>query len=647
MKSLLKRVLNFCSKKGLANASDDSDLDPLKHAYELAINRGLFERNFYEAHNGKFANGLEAFKDYLAKGSFSNVNPSSRFDSESYLRMNPDIYHSGQNPLVHYMYHGIEENRRIVPAHLRWHPKDAIIAKEQDGWQNQSIAIVLHIFYDDFVKKFADCLDSFPVGIDVYVAVPTEKLKLKVESLYADIRNINQLKVVATPNRGRNFGPLLVEFGRQLMGYDLICHAHSKKSLYSGREQTQWFDYLNQYLLKDRHVISCLLRIFHQNPNLGMYYPTSFWMMPNWVNHWTCNKPFAAGFVNEWGLDLSKNFINYPVGGMFWLRPKAINQLLQKPYSYDDFPEEPLPNDGSWLHALERTLGLLVEKNEYKQFYYNPATAKFTTDGSYIFANYHKSPETLFEELRNFNTISFDVFDTILRREYTEPDYAKLTVGKILSDRNVVPSAEAFVLLRNKTERELREEKNFKGDVNIFEIYQRLVSKLDCNSSEINSLIQLEFECDLALIQPKDEMVELVYKLSDLGREIWFITDTYYTQQQIEIILKKIGVTLNCRLFVSSELGLRKDTGAMWLRIKERIERKQTSYIHVGDNVRSDAQICGDYGLANMHILHPIDKWQAIGFEPKLIPSFLLNESEILKWGKLISNTGRYPFFGE
>ena len=98
---------------------------------------------------------------------------------------------------------------------------------------------------------------------------------------------------------------------------------------------------------------------------------------------------------------------------------------------------------------------------------------------------------------------------------------------------------------------------------------------------------------------------------------------------------------------MSSELGLRKDTGAMWLRIKERIERKQTSYIHVGDNVRSDAQICGDYGLANMHILHPIDKWQAIGFEPKLIPSFLLNESEILKWGKLISNTGRYPFFGE
>ena len=71
------------------------------------------------------------------------------------------------------------------------------------------------------------------------------------------------------------------------------------------------------------------------------------------------------------------------------------------------------------------------------------------------------------------------------------------------------------------------------------------------------------------------------------------------------------------------------------------------SHIHVGEKVRSDAQICGDFGLANMHLRQPIDKWQAAGFTPVLESSDTLDEHKILKWGKLVGNLGRYPFFGE
>jgi FMN phosphatase YigB (HAD superfamily) len=439
----------------------------------------------------------------------------------------------------------------------------------------------------------------------------------------------------------------LVEFSEQLLDYDLMCHVHSKKSLYSGREQTQWFDYLNQYLFKDKHVVKSILRLFDGNKTLGMYYPTTFWMMPSWVNHWTCNKTVARDFVDNWGIDITENFVNYPVGGMFWARPDAIRPLLEQKFSYDDFPEEPLPNDGSWLHALERSLGLLAETRGYKQFYYYPPAGKFTTDKSHIFASYHKVPVQLFHEIANFDIVSFDIFDTVLRREYTEPEYAKFKLGQYLAAQGIVSNPHEFIQMRNDAELALRQARNFQGDVCITDVYHELETTLQCSKAVAQQYLEMEFQFDLDMSKAKDEMVNIVHQLADLGREIWFITDIYYTKKQIEIMLRKIGMTAPYRLFVSSDLGMRKDAGTMWSFIKAELTALNRSHLHVGDNVRSDAQICGDFGLANMHILHPVDKWQACGFPPVLTGDKKLDENNTLKWGKLVANQGRYPFFGE
>ncbi len=619
----------------------------LQKNYKDAVEQGLFNIQWYEAHCGKFATPLDGFKDYIAKSTFSNVNPSAAFDTEAYLRAHLDIYHQGVSPLLHYLQYGEIEQRRILPAHIRWHANDELLPEEGTEWQKQKVAICLHIFYADFVDKFADCLARFPISVDVFVAVSSDDIKKAVLQRYKKIPGIKKLDVVVAPNRGRNFGPLLVEFGPQLLEYDLMCHLHSKKSLYSGREQTQWFDYLNQYLFKDQHVVSCLLRLFAANPEFGMYYPTSFWMMPSWVNHWTCNKPFAQGFVDEWGIDITDNFINYPVGGMFWARPAAIKQLLETKFEYENFPDEPLPNDGSWLHALERTLGLLAEKNHYQQFFYYPAAARFTQDKSYIFANYHKPPEQLFRELRNFEVVSFDIFDTLIRREVTEPDYAKYKVGQVLAGQHLVASPQAFVEIRNNAEHALRKENNFTGDIDIHQIYQRIAGMLACDVEQANSFMQLEYCYDLELILAKDEIVKILHQLADMGREIWLVSDTYYDRIQIESMLRKAGITAGYKLYISSELGLRKDAGTMWKMLKEVVDKRQLSLIHIGDNVRSDAQVCGDYGLSNMHILHPVDKWQAAGFKQVATNNEYIDEYNIHKWGRLISNLGRYPFFGE
>lgn len=612
-------------------------------AFKNAKQLGLFDLKWYQEHYGQFPHELAAFNDYLAKSTSSNVNPSRNFDTEFYQRANVDIYLSGTNPLLHYMYHGREEGRLSSPAINRWIPATELIPEETSSWKEQKVALVLHIFYSDFVDKFAESVRNFPTNVDVFITASSEQIKHNSYKVFSELKNVGKVKAVICENRGRNFGPFLVNFSKELLKYDLMCHLHSKKSLYSGREQTQWFDYLHNFLLKDKHVVKSLLRLFDKNKKLGMYYPTSFWMMPAWVNHWTCNKSFAADYEREWRIDISDNFVNYPVGGMFWARPSALKPLLDQSYSYEDFPEEPLPNDGSKLHALERTLGLLTEKGGYEQYFYYPPQGKFTTDKTYISSSYFKTPESLKSDLQSFEIVSFDIFDTILRREYTAPDYAKLKLGKEIAREGYFKSAESFIEARNTAELECRKAKDFEKDVDIFETYERLAVSYNFPLELAERWACREFDFDLDMSLPKDEIVKIVHDLNEMGREIWFITDIYYTKSQIAQMLKKIGISIPYKLFVSADLGLRKDTGTMWTYVKDLLAKNGKSHIHVGDNVRSDAQICGDYGLQNVHILNPIDKWRIAGFET---PDFS-SEQAILKWGKNISHFGRYPFFGE
>lgn len=641
MKTKIKKIIRS-AQAGSEKLSSPS----LAKAYSLAKKSGLFDAKWYQEHYGSFISEWHAFKDYISKSTFANVNPSPMFDTETYNRCNIDVYHQGISPLIHHMYHGQFEGRTSSTAINRWVPTDNLVPVETGTWQKQKVALVLHIFYADFVDKFYECIKAFPTKVDVFVTASTEQIANAAKNKFLSSGKASSVKTAVCENRGRNFGPFLVHFAKELLEYDLMCHVHSKKSLYSGREQTQWFDYQNQFLLKDKHVVTSVLRLFDERPELGIYYPTSFWMMPAWVNHWTCNKPFAQKYVNNWEIDIDDNFINYPVGGMFWARPKALAPLLKSTFEYSDFPEEPLPNDGSELHALERLLGLLAEKEGYEQFFYYPPLGRFTRDKSYISTSYYKPPQALLNDLQNFQVVSFDVFDTVLRRKFTEPDYAKYLLGKELTDLGFFDDPDEFVSLRNESELICRKERDFKGDVSIVEAYQKLAEVMKVDEIVALDWMNKEFLFDLEMSEPKDEMVEIVKQLSLAGKEIWFITDIYYTKQQIETMLKKIGIAIPYKLFVSSDLRKRKDAGTMWEHIKKLVNEKGLSFIHVGDNVRSDAQICGDYGLQNIHILNPLDKWAIAEFD-EITKFNQPNENDVLKWGAQISHFGRYPFFGE
>ncbi len=58
-------------------------------------------------------------------------------------------------------------------------------------------------------------------------------------------------------------------------------------------------------------------------------------------------------------------YVEFPVGNMFAARPAALKPLLDLDLQWDDYPAEPVPDDGTVLHGLERILPLVVRKAGY------------------------------------------------------------------------------------------------------------------------------------------------------------------------------------------------------------------------------------------------------------------------------------------
>ena len=75
---------------------------------------------------------------------------------------------------------------------------------------------------------------------------------------------------------------------------------------------------------------------------------------------WTANRAIAESLAESVGLQTLPEHFIFPVGSMFWARTSALAPLINLNLDWDDYPEEPMPIDGTSLHAIERLFSLVV-----------------------------------------------------------------------------------------------------------------------------------------------------------------------------------------------------------------------------------------------------------------------------------------------
>lgn len=212
-----------------------------------------------------------------------------------------------------------------------------------------------HFYYVDLIDDFFEKLQSNSSVIDVIVTVPDEQRADKVFQALSRVTLPGTVKVEVVPNAGRDIGPFLSGLDEELLRpYDVIGHVHGKKSPHVESVMgDNWRNFLWEHLIGGRNAAAdACLAAFKSDPKLGLVFPED----PHLVG-WDKNLPIAEGLVKRigWTAPLPKAF-EWPIGTMFWARRAALEPMFALGLDWADYPIEPLPDDGTLLHALERVM---------------------------------------------------------------------------------------------------------------------------------------------------------------------------------------------------------------------------------------------------------------------------------------------------
>lgn len=484
------------------------------------------------------------------------------------------------------------------------HGLSALGALPLQRLQPGRIAIHLHLYYIDMAEELLRHVGRMPFDFDLYVTVVEREQMPLVERKAREFCGLHLagLHVLVVPNRGRDIAAFFTALGPSYKQYDFLCHVHSKKSLYSGTVRKDWCTYLFESLFRDEDHLRRIFGLFTQQPKIGLVYPTTAEDMPYWCHSWLSNGRSSQELFNRLRISLDTSaYIDYPVGSMLWARSEALRPLFDLDLRFDDFPPEPIPNDGTLCHAIERSFcisatmrGFTFAELDIRNENYLVGSGKNS-----LWQYWARSSDHLRKTLQQFQTISFDVFDTLVTRPLLRPDHALLLTQHEIA-RQLHVQLE-FLSLRKQAEALTRRNLKPGTDASLDAIYESFAQLSGLAPALLDRIRQLEVETEIRLALPRKEMAELPALLQRSGKKIVFLSDMYLSSSVIRTILAKTGIEVsNDQILVSAETGMRKDTGEIWRHFLQHVAQ-----VHVGDNEHSDVQLPLDNGIPHYHVMAP------------------------------------------
>lgn len=265
------------------------------------------------------------------------------------------------------------ENMADLKRNFQWnYVLSGSVCKREGITKGKKLALVMHIHFAELVEECAEYASAMPPEADIYVTTNTEEKKALIEKRFSKL-DCNKLDVRVVPNRGRDVGPFLVEFRDCYAQYDYICHVHDKKAgqLKPGSIGTSFAYKCFENVLKSEAYVENVIAVFEENRRAGLLVPPP----PNHADYyitlgleWGSNYENTVKLAGELGIDVSIRPDREPIAGLgsyFWVRSEALKPVFEKKWTYEDFPEEPIADDGTLLHAIERIYPFAAQSAGY------------------------------------------------------------------------------------------------------------------------------------------------------------------------------------------------------------------------------------------------------------------------------------------
>lgn len=203
-------------------------------------------------------------------------------------------------------------------------------------------------------------------------------------------------------------------------------------------------------------------------------------------------------------------------------------------------------------------------------------------------------------ELEQYDVVTFDVFDTLIKRMVFEPrDVFRIVEKRFFSRYKERISS----FWEDRITAEKMATKKY-SNPSLEQIYEFLEEK-KYHSKE--QLIQIELEVENKICIPNESIVKIFHRCIELGKKVFLVSDMYLSGIEIEKILLKCGIYGYQRIYVSNEKGASKSKGDLYRLLVDSEKIESCKILHIGDSFIGDYLRPKLIGISSRLIQREID----------------------------------------
>ncbi len=213
--------------------------------------------------------------------------------------------------------------------------------------------------------------------------------------------------------------------------------------------------------------------------------------------------------------------------------------------------------------------------------------------------------EYLADIINKNEVVSIDLFDTVVMRKTLFPTDIFEMIDARLKERGII--------IKDFCKKRLDSEKHVSRYTapTLVEIYSYMRDTYSMNEITPSELAQMEWSTDCDLVIPRQEMCDFMSQVYRQGKDIYIVSDTYYTRNQLSRLLEKCGITFYTDIFASCEYKTGK-TGQLFEIVKDKISGK--SCVHIGDDSIADVENARKHGIVSCHIYSGMELLESVGY---------------------------------
>ena len=208
----------------------------------------------------------------------------------------------------------------------------------------------------------------------------------------------------------------------------------------------------------------------------------------------------------------------------------------------------------------------------------------------------------------NYQTVSFDLFDTLLIRRIHDPDLVKLPVARYIASlakaAGIEKSPRAVQNIRDRIEQHQRVETGeaFDDHEACYPVFMEKTLQDIFGSYYDEKLLtdvtRYELEMESRVLVPRQLFVEWLEQLQAQNKRLLIISDIYLPAEHLKVLVERAGLLHLVEDVVSSaDTFLAKASGKAFPLVQEKYGIDATTWLHVGDNPISDGLRPTEFGI--------------------------------------------------